>query len=428
MPATITGRLPDSRPRRGSTGCSAGDARPTISEPRRKPVLAVRERPRTASRTGGTCRSERVRDATASEERARARDSDASSAAAFPEHLVEPLAEPRSVVARQAPRRARGARSGRSHGRPASRPTRSRQPSRSLPLHSVPLHGRAPEPFGTGDAEPRLAVVVAREPVEDEEPRRDRAAVAVDGIEVPRAGESVPALHSVGATTGAASGEPLPALRAAALQDRLARRACDMRARKPCLRLRRRDVGLVGPLHRGLGHRKRRPSGTRARLAEREYQTNGFRADVLHRPAVDNADDERPSRTGVFDPDVTPSRRSVHTCGERCGTRRKALQNQRFSPTALAEAPIVEALTRCYARPSLSSREELGAAGGATDRADCRDASGTEVAGRLKGRSTTPPTARGSARSRARGHRRRVRPRRSERLHARVDRGPFPRS
>src|SRR5262249_28112203 len=46
-----------------------------------------------------------------------------------------------------------------------------------------------------GDPAPRLALVVAPEPVQDQEPRRDGAAVPVDGVEVPRAREPVAALH-----------------------------------------------------------------------------------------------------------------------------------------------------------------------------------------------------------------------------------------
>ena len=92
------------------------------------------------------------------------------------------------------------------------------------------------------------------------------------------------------------------------------------------------------------------------------------------------------------------------------------------------EGPIVGRQTRCYARPSLSSRRswaprveqpiELTA-----------ETLWTEVSGRLKGalNDSTYRTWFGEVE----GHRdlrRGVHPRGSERLHARVDRGPFPRA
>src|SRR5690349_24902229 len=47
------------------------------------------------------------------------------------------------------------------------------------------------------DPEPRVVSVLAREPVEDEEPRRGGPPMSVNGVEIPGAGEAVPALQIV---------------------------------------------------------------------------------------------------------------------------------------------------------------------------------------------------------------------------------------
>src|SRR5262249_43733990 len=106
------------------------------------------------------------------------------------------LAEPEGVVAleRLAERRPRD-QDVVAAGRHALQPFAP--PLAQPPLHAVPLDGRA-VPLRHGDAEPRIAVVVPGEPVEDEEARRDRPAVPVDGVEIAGAGESVTALHERG--------------------------------------------------------------------------------------------------------------------------------------------------------------------------------------------------------------------------------------
>src|SRR4029453_17298936 len=88
-----------------------------------------------------------------------------------------------------------------------------------------------------GDPEPGLlAVLGAVEPVEHEEPRRHRAAVAIHGVEVPRARETMPTLHA-----GQADSRLRPRDRRRFRIIRPAR--VDMRARKPCLRFRLRTFG-----------------------------------------------------------------------------------------------------------------------------------------------------------------------------------------
>ena len=110
----------------------------------------------------------------------------------------------------RSPRRhARRARPPPAHPPPRSSPSRRRARSRfragrpraerpelaESALDAVSAHGVA-RAFRHRKPEARLVfLLVAREPVEHEEPRRRRAALAVDGIEVLRAGEPVPALH-----------------------------------------------------------------------------------------------------------------------------------------------------------------------------------------------------------------------------------------
>ena len=98
----------------------------------------------------------------------------------------------------------------------------SRHVSRSWRLSRLRVTA-GPTDLRHREAEPRHAVrvVLAREPVQGQIARRDRTALTVDGIEVPRAGQAVPALHGA-ARSG---GEALAAPRAAALQDRAGRRA-----------------------------------------------------------------------------------------------------------------------------------------------------------------------------------------------------------
>jgi len=103
---------------------------------------------------------------------------------------------------------------------------------------------RVPGRARHGEAESRLTGVgVARalEPVQRQESRRGRAALAVDGVEVARAGKAVLPLHRLRA-------EALAALRATALEDQAAgtRRHPGAEA---VLALPPAHVWLIGPFH-----------------------------------------------------------------------------------------------------------------------------------------------------------------------------------
>jgi len=88
-----------------------------------------------------------------------------------------------------------------------------------------------------GEAETRLArLVLTLEPVQDEEARRGRATLPVDGVEVPRTRQAIPLVHACQADR-----------RFRPFARRRFRIACpardDMRARKPWRRFRRRTLG-----------------------------------------------------------------------------------------------------------------------------------------------------------------------------------------
>ena len=140
-------------------------------------------------------------------------------------------------------RRDRVARRGRSRARDARGPRARAHVSRSCRLTRLRTTA-FPTDFGTARPSRGSSVspVLAREPVEDEEPRRGRAAAAIDGVEVPGTRQAVPALHVLRIDPRA---QAESRLRPLAL--RRFRIACparvDMRARKPCLRLRRRTLG-----------------------------------------------------------------------------------------------------------------------------------------------------------------------------------------
>src|SRR6185503_11302326 len=84
--------------------------------------------------------------------------------------------------------------------------------------------------------------VLAREPVEDQEARRDGAPMAIDRVEVARAREAVAALHArVQRSQAERRLRPLARRRL-----RIARPArVDIRARKPCRRFRLRTFGWL---------------------------------------------------------------------------------------------------------------------------------------------------------------------------------------
>src|SRR5215210_3506602 len=193
MLATIT---PD-RPRRGSRDCSGAAASLPSPIPSRARGRAAR-RAHTASSSGGTCRcwpASAARTCTARRRRGRSRR---TSRCRLLEHLGHPLREP--LVA---------ARVGRL-GEPGPRyehvvvagtySVRELRPGfTELPLDPVADDGVA-DGLRHGKTQPRLLRPVrlrAREPVEDEEAGRGRTTAAIDGVEVPRAGQAVAALHGV---------------------------------------------------------------------------------------------------------------------------------------------------------------------------------------------------------------------------------------
>src|SRR5262249_29023062 len=111
-------------------------------------------------------------------------------------------------------------------------------------LHLVPGH-RGTDRLRDGQSDAgTLAPVLAREPVKDEVARRNRPAVPVDGVEVPRAREAMAALH---ARRPARSGrQALAAPGAAPLEDRAAG-ARGHSGAEPVTALPPTHVGLIGP-------------------------------------------------------------------------------------------------------------------------------------------------------------------------------------
>ena len=118
-----------------------------------------------------------------------------------------------------------------------------------------------------------ITTVLSRKPVEDEEARRDRPALPVDGVEIAGAAEPVSALHR-----RTLSRELLPAPGPPALEDRATRARRHPRA-EAVAALPPTHVWLVGPLQgrckegekRGAqatpGHQYSRPSSTRLSTA-----------------------------------------------------------------------------------------------------------------------------------------------------------------
>src|SRR5207302_2413141 len=102
------------------------------------------------------------------------------------------------------------------------------------------------------EAEARRRGFFLRKPVENEEARRHRLAVAIDGVEVPRTGQAVRALH-----VESLRGELRAALRASLLQDQTPCTRRHPRA-ESVLALTAANVGLVGALHRKIPHAGRR--------------------------------------------------------------------------------------------------------------------------------------------------------------------------
>ena len=277
----------------------------------------------------------------------------------------------------RAPRRARGARSGRSPGRPA-RGRSARASPRAAAASRGSARRRCPRPSARRSraaARRRRRAGTSRGRGSASRPsgragRRHRSPASVRG------GGGAARSRDPGRASG---GQPLPALRPAPLQDRPARARGHARA-EAVLALPAANVGLVGPLHEAPEARKRRPWGRGAASIDK-----GFSQRVLHRPAVDNLRGQRASRRGVFGPAGHPFETLCPHLWRAVWNSGKSLQNRGFSPTGSPpEGAIVGRQTRCYARPSLSSRRsraprveqpiELTA-----------ETLWTEVSGRLKG-------------------------------------------
>src|SRR5439155_26095964 len=111
------------------------------------------------------------------------------------EHLVQPLAQPVEAPALH--------RFGQPRPDDQDVVTAARDPLEpgtpelpQLPLDPVADNGAA-DPFRHREPEPGRALLLAREPVENEVAGRDGAAVPVDGVEVARPGETVAPLHGI---------------------------------------------------------------------------------------------------------------------------------------------------------------------------------------------------------------------------------------
>src|SRR4051794_17194853 len=188
--------------RRDSTDCSAEAASlPSRSRSRGRAFAARRSR--TASNSGGTCIALLAgtrRPCSARRRRGRCRG---ASCGGLLEDLGHALGEPFGAVLLHTLDQARSSCQdvvppGMNLGEhPAPRLAK-------LALEPVPDDGRA-VCLGDRKAKTRLTrAVVSRKPVQHEEARGDRAAMPVDGVEIARAAEPVPALHR--ATPKGASG------------------------------------------------------------------------------------------------------------------------------------------------------------------------------------------------------------------------------
>ena len=180
--------------------------------------------------------------------------------------------------------------------RPGSARAASRQSSRSRRFTRF-RSTAVPDALRHGEAEPRLAARRRAGTSRGRGSGSRRAAVTVDGVEVPRSRERR-YRRCTRPARPASGGEPLPALRAAALQDRPAG-ASRHAGTEAVLALPPAYVGLVGPLHEVVFRtRKRRPR--RPRFASIDERRSSERR-VLHSPAhVDSLADGKREQRGCF--------------------------------------------------------------------------------------------------------------------------------
>src|SRR4029453_8197266 len=189
----------------GSTGYSGAVASRRESRGGGARACAAR-RSRTASRTGGTCsrRGRGRRACNGTRRRVRSRDTKAGAGSVsrrrLPEHLVDPLSEPVEAL------RLRPFDEPRAHYQHVVVRRRKGLEARAPELTQLTLdlrpNDRAAGPLRNRDAQPRVVAVFTRKPVQDEKPARGRPPLPIDGVEIPGAGEAVPALQVVVAWGG----------------------------------------------------------------------------------------------------------------------------------------------------------------------------------------------------------------------------------
>src|SRR6185503_19636973 len=211
---TAFGRRRD-RHRRGSTGCSGGAAKRRGSRRGRARPHGTR-RARTGSSSGGTCTFRLVSAGRACAARRRRSRCRSTSCVHLADHLAHLLDEPLVAAALG---RLGETRSRREDVVPPGRDVGPEldPDGTELALETVARDSRS-DGARDREAEPweAVRVLVAGEPVQRQRARRDRPPLTVDGVEVTRPGQALPALHGAGS-----GGEALPPLGAAALEDRL---------------------------------------------------------------------------------------------------------------------------------------------------------------------------------------------------------------
>ena len=295
----------------------------------------------------------------------------------------------------------RGARSARSRCRSGTRSSRARQTSRSCRL--ILLRSTAP-PTARGTEKPKRGVgrLLLRKPVEDEEARRDRAAVAIDGVEVPRAGQTVGALHGQltrGQRYAERRARPL-ARRRLRISAAGARRHARAEA---VLALAASNVWLIGALHRVRKDRSREiPRSGRPRAASIAAASSTDLSTGAERAAM--------RKRGV-------SPTAFHSCGGISAALKMPAKAAAFAVIWHAAMLAARAFTREGLGVGVEHQIELTA-----------ESLWSDVSGRLRGalNDTTYGTWFGDTAG-PRARRRPLRPRRPQRFHPRLDRGPFPR-
>lgn len=186
-----------------------------------------------------------------------------------------------------------------------------------LPLEPVALD-RAPDRSWDREPEPRLTVVLTREPVQRQQAGRRRPALPVHGIEVPRARQAVPSLHGADGLRR----QPLAALVAATLDDRPAATRGHAVA-EPVLPLPATDVGLIGALHGWMLSSENAPSARSRAATRRRSIDEALRLPVFHSSAWVLWQGNR-CTCGSLVAETDRSARAFHSCGDLCGKSQNA--------------------------------------------------------------------------------------------------------